>query len=404
MLRLLLLLTGLIRSDVVPVEGTEKHQPQQARTATVVVHRQPAVPIVALRMSLLAYDPPGFAGAGHMMQHVQYPSLRDRAARVGGRVQIQRTSDAIVYTVVGPATELSYLAQLLVSTLERPRVQTDAALRAERELREERLAEWETAPAHARSMLRAQVFPSDLSSAGTDRSATRFTPSALPSIWARMYQPGLISVVAVGDVYLTDVQNAFQQLPPSQQVVPSAIEQDSVILASLAPAEATRAWFGSAYLASDLPPAAVTVAARLVGDHIRGRLPSAQVDVEHWWTHHGQALAIIVAAPEAQMDAARRVVNTAVASVLDDLTRARLLDAATAVRREMLFYSRTPDRMADVIGQFIDREGDPNAAERFYADLDRVDEDDVATVLETMLDRTPARVEIPPQVLQERLR
>jgi predicted Zn-dependent peptidase len=129
-----------------------------------------------------------------------------------------------------------------------------------------------------------------------------------------------------------------------------------------------------------------------------------QADVEHWWTHHGQALAVIVAAPPAQSDTARQTVDGAIAAVLDGLTEARVLSAATAIRREMLFYSRTPDRMADVLGQFIDREGDADAAERFYADLDGVDEDEVESVLEGLMEGTPARADIPPQTLQQRRR
>jgi hypothetical protein len=70
----------------------------------------------------------------------------------------------------------------------------------------------------------------------------------------------------------------------------------------------------------------------------------------------------------------------------------------------MLFHSRTPDRMADLIGQFVDREGDPNATERFYGDLEALDVDDVTELLESLLERTPARVEAPPQVLQPRRR
>src|SRR5688500_11473477 len=86
----------------------------------VVVLRQPALPIVALRLSLLADDPPGYAGAGHLMQHLLLPRLEERVARVGGRVQAVRTSDAVVYTVVGPAGELGYLAETLNAVLRPP--------------------------------------------------------------------------------------------------------------------------------------------------------------------------------------------------------------------------------------------------------------------------------------------
>src|SRR4051812_32837233 len=41
----------------------------QEGPAVVVVHHQPAIPVVALRLSLLADDPEGYAGAGHLLQH-----------------------------------------------------------------------------------------------------------------------------------------------------------------------------------------------------------------------------------------------------------------------------------------------------------------------------------------------
>mgnify|MGYP006146791671 CR=1 FL=1 len=69
----------------------------------IVVLRQPALPIVALRLSLLADDPPGYAGAGHLIQHLLLPRLEERIARVGGRVQAVRTSDG--WVTIGCATQ-----------------------------------------------------------------------------------------------------------------------------------------------------------------------------------------------------------------------------------------------------------------------------------------------------------
>ena len=395
----------LIASTMVPGDSLPFPRLERAVStipAAVVLHRQPGLKVVSLRLSVLANDPPGYAGAGHMIQHLLYPSLKERAARVGGQLQMQRTSDAIVYTLTGPASELRYMAQLLTSTLSPAAAPVDAILRAERDLREERLAEWETAPSHARSTLRAQLFPADISAAGTDRSATRLTASALPRIWADLYDPENVSVVAAGDVYLQDVQEAFADLPSRSGAAPLPISRDSVVLGSLAPAQATRGWIASAYLASDQPPAAVNVAVRLLGDRLRRIVPNAQVDAEHWWTHHGQAAALIAAAPQPDLTGLRRAMGTVVAALLEDVSFLQVTDAAAAIRRELLFYSRTPDRMTDVIGQFVDREGDAEALERFYNDLDDLDDRDVRAVLERLIERTPARIEIPPQTLRTR--
>jgi predicted Zn-dependent peptidase len=81
----LVLLVGLLFPEA--VLSADRPQPEHARTAdgaTLVVHRQPALPVVALRLSIVANDPPGYAGAGHMMQHLLFPALQDRVHRVGG--------------------------------------------------------------------------------------------------------------------------------------------------------------------------------------------------------------------------------------------------------------------------------------------------------------------------------
>lgn len=398
--------TGLIGDDASRTRGGSETASfatvELTNGASIAVHRQPGVPLVSLRMSILAPDPAGYAGAGHMIQHILYPSLQDRVRRIGGTVQLQRTADAIVYTVTGPAVELPALSELLVSTLQPPAAPVDAVLRAERELREERLAEWETAPAHTRALLRAQLFPGDLSAAGTDRSATRFSSSTIPAIWTEMYRPERVSVVAVGDVYLSDVETAFAAIPEAYEVRRLGIEQDTVTLMSLAPAEATRAWYGRGWQTTDLAPAAVTVTTHLLGNAIRDRLPTAQVDAEHWWTHFGQAITLIVAIPARGADDARVELDLAVSSLYARLDDAQVAAAARTIRREMLFFSRTPERMAELIGQFIDREGDPGGTEAFYRELDEMDVDDVRDVLTVIRERNPAVVEIPPQALRPR--
>jgi predicted Zn-dependent peptidase len=357
------------------------------------------VPVISLRLSILAADPAGYAGVGHLIQHIIYPSLEDRASRIGAKVSMQRTSDAIIYTATGPAEELPALARLLIQTLQPPETPVDALLRAERDLEEERLAEWETAPSHTRSLLRAQLFPGDLSAAGTEQSAKRMSGAIIRANWAEMYRPDRVSIVAVGDVFLADVEEQFASLPGVNQLLLPAAARDSVSLRSLAPAEATRSWYGRAWQTSDLSPAAVTVTARLLGDLLRTTLPTTQVDVEHWWTRFGQAIVLVVAAPARDGTRARTELDRAVTTMSSRLDATRITATARAVRHEMLFYSRTPDGMADVIGQFIDRDGNSAGTEQFYRELDQVGVDDVRKVLAALRERTPASAEIPPQQL-----
>jgi predicted Zn-dependent peptidase len=350
-------------------------------------------------MSLLADDPPGLAGAGHLLQHLHYPRLESEAQAVGAHVRIDRTADALVYTITGPAAELRYLATILRSTLQPPQAGEGARLTAQRDLAEERLAEWETADRHLRSALRTRLFPGDISGAGTDGSAARLARRPLDEVWARMYRPERLSVLAVGDIDLDLVRREFADLPEGVVVPGGSAMTDTATLVPLAPAEATRGWFGIGYEASDLPPAAVSIAARILGDALAERLPGSEATGEHWWTHHGQALVLMAAVPPTLVASAPGVVQGLPSSIVAQLTDAAVATAARAIRHDMLFYSRTPDRMAEVLGHFIDRGGDASSAQAFYAELDRVRADDVRAVLREVTAGTAVRVEIPPQKL-----
>ncbi len=364
-----------------------------------MVHRQPAIPLVALRAAILTEDPAGYAGAGHLIQHLVLPTLRDQAQRVGATVQMERSADAIVYTVTGPAAELSYLASVVRTALQPPRPAQVDMLLAARALSEERMAEWETADRHIRSALRARLFPNDLSAAGTESSAERLTAEALPRLWAEMYRPDRVAIVAVGDVRLGELQTAFADIParPTQRPLPA--REDTISLTPLARAQATRGWLGLGYLANDAEPTAIAIAAKLIGDDLRRRLTTAEVHSEQWWTHHGQALAVMVSVPEANLAAARTALNTSLSTVQAAVTAARVAAAARDLRHEMLFYARTSERMAEVLGTFTDRDGDPDAAQRFYADLARTTATQVRTAMQALSTQSAIRFEIPPQPL-----
>ncbi|HEU0015359.1 MAG TPA: hypothetical protein VFQ45_16845 [Longimicrobium sp.] len=391
------MLTFLLALALSPGDSVPRPSAAAAPPA-VVVHRQPALPIVALRLSLAADDPPGFAGAGHLIQHLHLPALEERVARVGGRVQAVRTSDAVVYTVVGPAAELDYLAQTLLAALRAPRPQEAERLRALNALAQERGAEREIAASYVRAALRARLFPDDLPATGSDAAAALLVDAPLDRVWAGMYDPARLNVVAVGDVELADVQRAFRAVPERSDAAASE-EADTVRAYAVDQPQATRAWIGRAWSAGDEDAAALTVTARLLRNRLRRSMTRSAVDVEHWWTHHGQAMALVVATPDTLLPVARRTVAGALATLRDNLDERLVRDAAAAVRRDLLFYARTPERMAEVLGAFADRGGQPDDAQRFFAALGRVTEEDVRALLEAMIAQEAAAIEVPPQRL-----
>jgi len=383
-----------------PPDTARAAQPVRAQGApALTVHNQPALPVVALRMSIVADDPPGYAGAGHFFQHLLLPGLEEQVARVGGHVQAIRGSDAVVYTVVGPASELDYLAGILRGALRVPtQPGTAAMLQSLGALSDERATERETAPAYVRAALRGRLFPADLPAAGTDDAAARLQTASLPDVWARVYAPDRVSIVAVGDVSLDAVERAFRSIPPaSGDGAPTEAVDDTLPAFEADTPQATRGWIAQAWRADSADAAAMSVTARLLRSYLRRRMTRSNVEVEHWWTHHGQALALVVATPDSLVRAARGTVGGALTAfrptVNDDGVRA----AARALRREMLFYSRTPERMAELLGEFADRGAGRDGAQRYYAALDAVTQDDVRRVLDQLAAAEPATVFVPPQ-------
>jgi predicted Zn-dependent peptidase len=317
---------------------------------------------------------------------------------VGGHVSVVRGSDAIVYQVVGPATELDYLAGILRSALRAPTPAGAEMLSALSTLAEERNAERETAPQYVRAALRARLFPAEIPAAGTEGAAARLAGAPLDRLWGGIYRPERVQVVAVGDVRLDAVRRAFRALPgtPSAEA-PEAVADTVPALEADTP-QATRAWIGSAWAAGDAEPAAVSVTARLLRGSLRRRMTRSQVEVEHWWTHQGQALALVVATPDSLAPAARRTVDAALGTTLAAaITDAAVRGAAASVRRDMLFYARTPDRMAELLGEFADRDTGPDAAQRYFAALEAVTADDVRGVLDRLQTGEPAKVYVPAQ-------
>ncbi|HEU4455071.1 MAG TPA: hypothetical protein VFR81_18550 [Longimicrobium sp.] len=388
----------LIAAAAAPADTAAPASAPAQDAPAVTVHRQPALPVVALRLSILSSDPPGYAGAGHLVQHLVLPALEEQAARVGARVQAVRGSDALVYSIVGPATELTYLAGLLRNALRAPSPGEGERLAALGVLAEERSETRETAPAYVRAVLRARLFPADLPPAGTETGAERLSSASIAELWGEIYRPERVSLVAVGDVQLEDVQRAFRDLPPaSGGGLSDAPLSDTVPTLEADTPQATRGWIGRAYAAPEASPAALSVTARLLQSGLRRRMTRSQVEVEHWWTHHGQALALVVATPDSLLPAAGRTTSTALEWLGENLSEDAVRAAADGILRDMVFFSRSPERMASLIGEFADRAGDPDAAQRFHSALENVTEADVRAVLTELGAQEPVTITVPAQ-------
>lgn len=389
-----LLLAGLLTCAAAPAA---------AQAPLLVVQHQPAVPVVALRVAVVADDPPGYAGAGHLLQHLHEPALRERLRRIGGELLYERNADAIVTTVIGPAAELPTLAETVRALLTPPAADRIALVRAVRTLREEALAEWEVAASRVRAELRNRLLPAQLPAAGLAAQLDRFEAVDPAALWGALYRPERVAVVAVGDVTLEALRQALATLPPPPTAALPPAGPDTVPVAPAAEVQATQAWFGWGVRADGANPATLAVLARLLEDGLRRRLPrGASLAVDHWWTHLGQALVAVVAVPDSLAPRTRRLLADPWAALPAQPASATVRAAATRLRRQILFAARRPETMAEFLGRFVDRGDDPDAAQRFYDTLARVDAAAIARLRTRLAAEPPARVEIPPQRLPRR--
>ncbi len=222
-----------------------------------------------------------------------------------------------------------------------------------------------------------------------------------------MYRPERISVVAIGGVSASEVENAFRDMGSLLgtgvgEVPLDDLAVDTAVVTPGAVPQATRNWLGVGYSLSNVEPAAVSITARLLQRSLQRSLRTAQVTADHWWTHHGQAMSLVVASPTARPASLVAPVTAAIQQLQDALDQEQIRGVATEIQREMLFASRTPERMAEMIGQFVDRDRDPNAAQQFYARLARVNEREIRRVLTAMTASPPQQVQVPAQVLNVR--
>jgi len=82
-----------------------------------------------------------------------------------------------------------------------------------------------------------------------------------------------------------------------------------------------------------------------------------------------------------------------VAEAPDDIAIDR---ARKALRRDLVLATRTPQGLAEVLGDFADRTGDPGFAAAVMSQIDRLSQTEVRTALRALANRRPLVVEMSP--------
>ena len=368
----------------------------------VVVREQPESRLVAIRVSVELHEPAG--QAARVLAEVVRPRLESGAAELGARAAVELAPSHLVFRVVGPAREVGRLAALLRRGLAVPAGTTATALDAARIQAEARAAaELDTPGPLLRSLLRDALFSGLAGARGADDFAP-LSAEGLAAWWAATARPSGVAVTVAGGVEAARVAAEFEGWPAGE----AARDRERGPLrpgrqrASPPPPQVVYRAAGVGYRAHRVDPAVLAVTAALLERRLaRSGIPGATAEL--WW--HGEDRALVLLASEraaaprqdGQGDTSlRERLEAAVAALADPPAAAEVLRVRRRLVRDILFAARTAEGMAEVLGQMLDRTGEPMAAHRFLAALQRVDARAVAAALRALDRAQPQAVEVAP--------
>jgi predicted Zn-dependent peptidase len=362
----------------------------------LVVREQPVPPLIAIRLSVPFEEPPGLIGAARVLQLLVHDRVRSEVERFGGRVELLRTPAHLVYLVQGPASAFGDMVAILRYAVAPPqgafRTQSANWLTA----RQEALADLETPDRLIRNRLEAALFPDLASGRAVPNLTEPPSEAALEEFWRRWFRPTEMSVVIVGAIDAETGRAAFRGWPEppaprpwsSVRVMPGAVPDPEVI--------SSRAGLG--YPASAGEPAALAVAAALI-EELLAPLQLRQPAAELWWVGGKTALVVIGGAPTGAPTSAAQlgaILKGSVAAAAARAATSNLEPQRSRILDALVMRARTPGGMASVLGEFLDRTGEPESAGRFLAELRRVDAAAVRDVLRSLIYRPPIMVELDP--------
>jgi hypothetical protein len=362
----------------------------------LVVREQSAPPLIAIRLSIPVEESPGLAGAGRVLQLLIQERAQAEVDRFGGRLELTRTPSHLVYAVAGPAIAFGEMVAVLKYAVAPPQSVLRAPNAVWLTARREALAEFETPDLLIRRRLEAALFPALAAGQAGPELGDLPSSQELEWFWQRWFRPSQMSVIVVGPIGAEVARAAFRGWPepPSPRARSTPIRTTE----ALPGPEVISARAGLGYPAGAAEPAALAIAAALVEESLP-ELDLRQAVAELWWAAGRTALVVIGAAPAsppASAAALRTSLQLAVATVASRANVADLERVRRRLRHSLLIRARTPGGLASVLGEFLDRTGEPGSAGHFLRTLGEIDDDEVRRTLRTLIYQPPIVVELQP--------
>ena len=387
------------------------HVARPALGPLVVVREQPESRLVALRLAVRVEEPPGLEGAARVVVELARAQLEAAAAALGGRASVERTATHAVFRLVGPADEFERLAAAILRAAAGPEgtdVGPSALSPARIAAQAQAAAELDTPEPLLRTKLMEALFPELGAASGRGMDLAELTVERLARWWGATAAASRAAVVVAGGVEAAQVVAAFEDWPVrggrrgwGRAVAGRRGERAAPVAPTRPPTpQVVTRWLGMGYPASRRDPAVLAVAAALLDEELaRAGLTGASAEL--WWTE--RRLALVLIAPEGPgrkgghgEGSVRARLERVMAAVAEGADAAAVARARRRAVRDVLFAARSVEGLAEVIGTMLDRTGEPDAALRFVAALERVDAHDVASALRALRVTRPEVVEVAP--------
>ncbi len=359
----------------------------------IAIFRSGPPGLISLRLSFPLTETLAEAGGGQILALMAHDRMSTIASRIGARVEVHRTPQAMVYHVSGASSDLDFLVWALSEGLAPPSVTGfDAARRTVLAEVERRL---ETPQGVLALRLRQALVPEEAAVGGTPASLERISPGHIAALRVRSHTLEAARLIVVGDVStahllasLTDLQIPIEgpvpQLPPPS---PSGL--------SLGDPELIRHWLAVAWPIEG-QHAADLVLARLAADALRERTGDYETGVELWNLEGGRALVISGAAYPRTQSAMRSRIQGILTEIEGRITEPAVMRAAQELRTELLFAGRSSAGLAELVGQAWDSGAPPEGVDRLLGALAILGEAEVRMAFSTLSSRTPLRQELRP--------
>lgn len=355
---------------------------------------RPGSGAVTLRLSFPAREPEWEAGSLQLVRALAAERMTGMAARMGVEARVQRTPEALVYSVSGPASELDFLARVLNEGLRAPEPDRFAEVRR-RQLAEV-LRRQETPQGTLALRIRQAAGGSGTPLLGSSVALERMHAGVVTGAWERTHRPDQARIIVVGDLEVEVMLATLADLAlptPREQV--DAAEGGVMAQPRMTP-EVIRHWVARAWTLDQPRDARGLVAVALLGEAARTRSGDWEVGAELWEVSGRWTLVISGAAYPRNQQAMRRQLDGLLDEAAGRVTPSAVEGHAARIRGDLLRQASTPWGLAELVGEAMDAGMEPRMVRILLDDLTRLSADQVTALFSDLRSRTPIRDEVRP--------